>query len=168
MSTAASPAPSLARLKTAARAAATRAYAPYSGFRVGAAIWTDRGLFTGANVENASYGLTNCAERTAIFAAAAAGARRLECVVVYTPTPGPTAPCGACRQVIFEFGPEARVVSCCDSRETADTTVSALLPEAFGPGDLGASPVGYGAAGAPAGAASPGRRMPARRAKKAS
>lgn len=128
--------PDVAKLARAAKAAAAKAYAPYSGFRVGAAIWTDRGLFTGANVENASYGLTNCAERTAIFAAAAAGARRLECVVVYTPTPGATAPCGACRQVIFEFGPEARVVSCCDGKERIDTTIQALLPGAFGPADL--------------------------------
>lgn len=130
--------PDLAKMKRAARAAAEKAYAPYSGFRVGAAIWTDRGLFTGANVENASYGLTNCAERTAIFAAAAAGARKLKCVVVYTPTKGATAPCGACRQVIFEFGPEARVVSCCASAEAIDTTITALLPGAFGPADLGA------------------------------
>lgn len=128
----------LARMRRAAKAAAAKAYAPYSEFRVGAAIWTDKGLFTGANVENASYGLTNCAERTAIFAAAAAGARKLECVVVYTPTKGATAPCGACRQVIFEFGPQARVLSCCDSKETIDTTIQALLPGAFGPADLGA------------------------------
>ena len=168
MSPTPSPAPSPARLQAAARAAATHAYAPYSGFRVGAAIWTDRGLFTGANVENASYGLTSCAERTAIFAAAAAGARRLECVVVYTPTPRPTAPCGACRQVIFEFGPEARVVSCCDGSETLDTTVAALLPGAFGPADLGKNPSGYGAAGAAAGAVPSRRRIAARRAKKAS
>lgn len=138
--------PSLAKLQQAAQAAAARAYAPYSGFRVGAALWTDRGLFTGSNVENASYGLTNCAERTAIFAAAAAGARRLHCVVVYTSTPGATAPCGACRQVIFEFGgPEARVVSCCDGDEIIDTTCDALLPGAFGPADLGVEPAGQGA-----------------------
>jgi cytidine deaminase len=135
--TSAAAAPDPATLARAAKAAAAKAYAPYSGFRVGAAIWTDRGLFTGANVENASYGLTNCAERTAIFAAAAAGARRLHCVVVYTPTPGPTAPCGACRQVIFEFGPAARVVSCCDGKARIDTTIDALLPGAFGPDDLG-------------------------------
>lgn len=140
------PQPSLPKLQQAAKAAAAKAYAPYSGFRVGAAIWTDKGLFTGANVENASYGLTNCAERTAIFAAAAAGARRLECVVVYTPTPGATAPCGACRQVIFEFGgPEARVVCCCDGDEVIDTTCDALLPGAFGPADLGVNPADYGA-----------------------
>ncbi len=129
--------PDLAKLKRAAKAAAANAYAPYSRFRVGAAIWTDRGLFTGANVENASYGLTNCAERTAIFAAAAAGARKLECVVVYTPTKGATAPCGACRQVIFEFGPEARVISCCDGKEIVDVAIQTLLPGAFGPADLG-------------------------------
>ncbi len=132
-----SPAPDLALLARAAKSAAAKAYAPYSEFRVGAAIWTDRGLFTGANVENASYGLSNCAERTAIFAAVAAGARKLECVVVYTPTPGPTAPCGACRQVIFEFGPEARVVSCCAGKARIDTRIDALLPGAFGPADLG-------------------------------
>ncbi len=134
------PLPPLAKLKKAARDAASRAYAPYSEFRVGAAIWTDQGLFTGANVENASYGLTNCAERGAIFAAVAAGARRVECVVVHTPTPHPTAPCGACRQVIFEFGPEARVVTCCDGDDSVDTTIDALLPGAFGPADLGVSP----------------------------
>ncbi len=143
--------PSLAKLQKAAKAAAAQAYAPYSNFRVGAAIWTDKGLFTGANVENASYGLTNCAERTAIFAAAAAGARRLECVVVYTPTPGATAPCGACRQVIFEFGgPEARVVCCCDGDEVIDTTCDALLPGAFGPADLGVNPADYVATEKPA------------------
>ena len=84
-------------------------------------------------------------------------------MVVYTPTPDATAPCGACRQVIFEFGPEARVVSCCDGNEPVDTTVAALLPGAFGPGNLGKKDAAYGVAGAPA-----GRRMPVRRAKKAS
>jgi cytidine deaminase len=129
--------PNLNKLKRAAKAAAARAYAPYSGFKVGAAVWTERGMFTGANVENASYGLTNCAERTAIFAAAAAGARKLECVVVYTPTDGPTAPCGACRQVIFEFGAQARVISCCDGEQVIDVAITTLLPGAFGPADLG-------------------------------
>jgi cytidine deaminase len=155
--------PSLAQLRLAAQNAAALAYAPYSGFTVGAAVWTDRGLFTGANVENASYGLTNCAERTAIFAAAAAGARRVERVVVYTPTPSPTAPCGACRQVIFEFGPEAEVVSCCQGADTIETTIGALLPGAFGPADLGVEPADYGAAGKAAGA-----KPSAKRAKKTS
>lgn len=162
------PQPSLAKLRQAAKTAAARAYAPYSGFHVGAAIWTDKGLFTGANVENASYGLTNCAERTAIFAAAAAGARRLHCVVVYTPTPGATAPCGACRQVIFEFGgPDARVVSCCDVDEIIDTTCDALLPAAFGPADLGINPANYGAEDGAAGAED-SRKAASRRSKKTS
>lgn len=132
--------PDLAKLKRAAKAAAAKAYAPYSRFHVGAAIWTDKGLFTGANVENASYGLTNCAERTAIFAAVAAGARRLRCVVVYTATPAATAPCGACRQVIYEFGAGARVISVCDGKDQIDTSIEALLPGAFGPADLGKAP----------------------------
>lgn len=125
------------RLEKAARAAARQAYAPYSKFRVGAAILTSSGkVFAGCNVENASYGLCNCAERTAIFSAAAAGERGLRCVVVYTPTKTATTPCGACRQVINEFGPQARVISLCDSAERIDTTLDALLPGAFGPGDL--------------------------------
>lgn len=125
------------RLIRAARAAAGRAYAPYSKFPVGAAALTGRGrIYTGANVENASHGLCNCAERTAIFAAAAAGERELRCVVVYTPTRMATAPCGACRQVIHEFGPRARVLSVCDSADRIDTTLDALLPRAFGPADL--------------------------------
>lgn len=128
--------PSDARLASLAREAAQNAYAPYSGFSVGAAIWTDKGLFIGCNVENASYGLTNCAERTAIFAAAAAGARRLECVAVFADTPSPTAPCGACRQVIHEFGPAARVLLVNRSSPLVETSLPALLPAAFGPADL--------------------------------
>lgn len=155
--------PPIGQLRLAAQNAAALAYAPYSGFTVGAAVWTDRGLFTGANVENASYGLTNCAERTAIFAAAAAGARRVERVVVYTPTPSPTAPCGACRQVIFEFGPDAEVVSCCRGEDTLETTIDALLPGAFGPADLGIEPADYGTTGKAAAA-----RPSAKRAKKTS
>ncbi|MFI5336944.1 MAG: cytidine deaminase [Opitutales bacterium] len=127
------------KLTAAARTAAGRAYAPYSRFRVGAAILTSTGkIYSGCNVENASYGLTNCAERTAIFNAVAAGEKnlKLRCVVVYTPTKSATAPCGACRQVIYEFGPAARVISCCDSREFLDVSIDALLPGAFGPHDL--------------------------------
>lgn len=129
----------LQQLKGAARKASQQAYAPYSKFKVGAAILTASGkIYTGCNVENASYGLCNCAERTAIFSAVAAGEKKLklECVVVYTPTPTATAPCGACRQVIYEFGPKARVVSFCRSRDMQDSTIDALLPGAFGPADL--------------------------------
>jgi cytidine deaminase len=125
------------KLKAAAKAAAMRAYAPYSKFRVGAAVLTESGrVFSGCNVENASYGLCNCAERTAIFSAVAAGELKVRCVVVYTPTKTATAPCGACRQVINEFGPEARVISFCQGREELDVTLGALLPGAFGPADL--------------------------------
>lgn len=127
----------LSKLERAARAAAKQAYAPYSHFPVGAAILTSRGqVFSGCNVENASYGLCNCAERTAIFNAVAAGQRQLRCVVVYTPTKTATMPCGACRQVINEFGPDARVIAICDGRERIETTLAALLPGAFGPADL--------------------------------
>ncbi len=124
----------------------TLAYAPYSGFHVGAAIWTNAGMFSGANVENASYGLCNCAERTAIFSAVAAGARRLYCVAVFTPTPMPTMPCGACRQVIHEFGPESMVVSNCSGSDEINTVIGALLPGAFGPSDLGVDPTSQRAA----------------------
>lgn len=126
-----------ARLEKAARAAAGKSYSPYSKFRVGAAVLTGSGkIFAGCNVENASYGLCNCAERTAIFSAAAAGERNVRCVVVYTPTETVTSPCGACRQVINEFGPDARVISICDSDARIDTTLAALLPRAFGPKNL--------------------------------
>lgn len=131
------PPATLRRLEKAARAAARTAYAPYSKFRVGAAVLTGSGkIFAGANVENASYGLCNCAERTAIFAAVAAGERRVRALVVYTPTATPTAPCGACRQVINEFGPDAIVVSCCNRPARIETTLQRLLPEAFGPENL--------------------------------
>jgi cytidine deaminase len=127
----------LKKLKIAARSAAGRAYAPYSRFRVGAATLTDAGkIFSGCNVENASYGLCNCAERTAIFSAVAAGERKLQCVVVYTATKTATAPCGACRQVIHEFGPQARVISFCATDDEIDVSIDALLPGAFGPADL--------------------------------
>ncbi len=129
----------LQKLKAAAKAAAGQAYAPYSNFRVGAAVLTSSGkIYSGCNVENASYGLTNCAERTAIFKAVAArkGKMKLQCVVVYTPTLTATAPCGACRQVIYEFGPDARVISFCAGPKQIDVTINALLPKAFGPADL--------------------------------
>jgi cytidine deaminase len=127
----------LRKLKTAAKAAARRAYAPYSGFPVGAAVLGASGkIFSGCNVENASYGLAICAERAAIFQAIASGEKRIKCVVVYTPTKTATAPCGACRQVIHEFGPDARVLSICESREHLDVSLAALLPGAFGPADL--------------------------------
>lgn len=129
------------RLDAAARAASQLAYAPYSGFSVGAAILAASGkVYTGANVENASYGLCNCAERTAIFHAISQGESRIVAVAVYTPTTTATLPCGACRQVIREFGPEATIRSTCRSREVIETSLQTLLPAAFGPEDLGRRP----------------------------
>ena len=134
------PPPTLRRLEKAARAAAKSAYAPYSNFNVGAAVLAGSGrIYAGANVENASYGLCNCAERTAIFSAAAAGERTLRAVVVYTPTASPTMPCGACRQVLNEFGPDAIGVAICDSRERIESGLPALLAHPFGPKNLAAS-----------------------------
>lgn len=131
------PEATIRKLERGARAAAKRAYAPYSRFRVGAAILSGSGnIYTGCNVENASYGLACCAERNAIFAAVAAGESALTAVLVYTPTPKPTAPCGACRQVIREFGPDAVVVSVCDGEGRTVSTLDQLLPGSFGPEDL--------------------------------
>jgi cytidine deaminase len=125
-------------LAAAAKAASARAYCPYSKFPVGAAVLTDSGeVFTGCNVENASYGLTICAERNAIFQAVARGQTTILAVAIYTPTTFPSAPCGACRQVINEFGPDADIVSVCDGPETLRTTLGRLLPDAFGPRNLG-------------------------------
>jgi cytidine deaminase len=125
------------RLETAARRAAKASYSPYSKFRVGAAVLTENGkVFAGCNVENASYGLCNCAERTAIFSAVAAGQRSIRAIAIYTPTREVTAPCGACRQVINEFGPESLVISVCDTKDRQETAASQLLPAAFGPRNL--------------------------------
>jgi homotetrameric cytidine deaminase len=128
-------------LVAAALAVRKRAYAPYSRFRVGAALLTSRGeIVAGCNVENISYGLTNCAERTAIFAARAAGqlgsARggpTIVAIAVVGKGAAPLTPCGACRQVIAEFGPGCTVI-CANLRgERHLTTLADLLPDAFGP-----------------------------------
>lgn len=120
-----------------AQIAAEQAYCPYSNFRVGAAVLTRSGkIYTGCNVENASYGLTICAERNSIFHMVAEGDREIDTIVIYTPTSTPTAPCGGCRQVINEFGPHSRVVSVCSGPERIDATLEELLPGAFGPKNL--------------------------------
>jgi cytidine deaminase len=125
------------KLEKAARNAAKRAYAPYSRFRVGAAVLMNSGrIFTGGNVENASYGLCLCAERAAIAAAVSAGERLLRAVAIFTPTPVPTSPCGACRQVIGEFGRDALVISICESKGRFETRLPELLPESFGAKNL--------------------------------
>ncbi|HEX3148564.1 MAG TPA: cytidine deaminase [Gemmataceae bacterium] len=127
----------LDRLRSLAKEAAVRAYSPYSKFRVGAALQTKSGAhFVGCNVENASYGLTICAERNAVFHMVAAGERDVAIVVIYTPTSTPTAPCGACRQVLNEFNPDVEVVSVCDGPDEIRCTLRDLLPRAFGPANL--------------------------------
>ena len=127
----------VAELIARAKAASTRAHCPYSKFPVGVALLTSTDeIYSGCNVENASYGLTICAERNAVFHAVAEGMVAIKTLVVYTPTPTPTAPCGACRQVLNEFGPGAQVLCVCDGPETIELTVSELLPEAFGPANL--------------------------------
>ena len=121
------------QLIEAARAMLDRAYAPYSKFHVGAAILTEAGnMYTGCNVENASYGVTNCAERTAIFTAVAAEGptMKLRAVVVLNSATMPCSPCGACRQVIYEFGPNAIVIY--QGKGTlAEATAEQLLPAGF-------------------------------------
>jgi cytidine deaminase len=122
-----------ADLVAAARAARKRAHAPYSRFQVGAAVVDERGrIHVGCNVENASYGLTICAERNAVAAAVAAGARALRAVAVVTPTRPPGTPCGACRQVLAEFGDgDTRVLLASPTGRAEETTLGALLPRGF-------------------------------------
>ena len=119
-------------LAAAAKDASARAYCPYSRFPVGAAVRArDGALFAGCNVENASFGLTVCAERNAIFGAVGAGVRDLVALVVYTPTPSPVTPCGACRQVLSEFAPGADVICVCAGPKRLTFTASDLLPNGF-------------------------------------
>lgn len=122
-----------------AREARAHAYAPYSRFPVGAALLAEDGrVFTGVNVENASYGLGNCAERVAIGRAVTEGVRRFRAVAVTGPQDDiPCAPCGACRQVLHEFGPDLWVISP-EANEAGFSmiTMRDLLPGAFGPARL--------------------------------
>jgi len=118
-------------LLEAAEAARGRAYAPYSKFTVGAALLcSDGSVVTGSNVENASYGLTMCAERSALFSAVSAGQRRFSAIAVAGPPGVMTAPCGACRQALAEFGTGLRVLYTSEDQPVA-TTLAALLPAAF-------------------------------------
>ena len=121
------------RLLQAARKAMRHAYAPYSQFKVGAALVTSAGeVFTGCNVENASYGLSNCAERTAVFAAIAHSGPGLSirAIAVVNDQGVPCSPCGACRQVIYEFGPQATVFFE-SSKGWKESHITELLPEGF-------------------------------------
>ena len=122
-----------------ARDFATRAYVPYSNFPVGAAVLTADGTIVGGvNIENASFGLTCCGERTAIFTAAAQGHRTIAAVAVSAPRQPGTTPCGACRQVLNEFKPDhgELIVLLDTGAEPIQTTLGTLLPDAFGPRDL--------------------------------
>ena len=126
-----------ARLLQSAIQAQSFAYAPYSRFPVGAALLCEHGqIFCGCNVENASYGLTICAERAALFGAVAQGVRRFRAVFIAAPTEGPVAPCGACRQVLTEFAPDLLVYSRGRGGEIARWRLDDLLPRAMGPADL--------------------------------
>ena len=120
------------RLVLAARGMQRHAYCPYSNYRVGAALEAQDGtVFLGCNVENASYGLTICAERAAVFAAVGAGARRFTRIVIATDSEPPAPPCGACRQVLAEFGSELEVESVGPS-QSKRWRIGDLLPDAFG------------------------------------
>jgi cytidine deaminase len=121
-----------------AMAAMERAYAPYSGFRVGAALLAADGSITeGCNVENASYPAGICAERAAVSAAIARGVRDFTAIVIATEAERPTPPCGMCRQVMMEFAPRLEVLSVTRGGADARWTMSDLLPEAFTPTSLG-------------------------------
>lgn len=114
------------------------AYVPYSKFPVGAALVTKEGtVYTGCNIENASYPLTNCAERTAVFKAVSEGEKDFQMLVVTGDTEGPISPCGACRQVLVEFcDPDMPVVLTNKKGDIKETTVSELLPGAFKEKDM--------------------------------
>lgn len=121
------------RLLRSARKAMKNSYAPYSKFHVGAAVLTSAGdIFVGCNVENASYGMTNCAERTAIFSAVAEKGPKVEiqAVAVTSDPEVPCAPCGACRQVIYEFGPDAMIFYQ-GKKGPTQSHITELLPEGF-------------------------------------
>jgi cytidine deaminase len=120
------------KLVKAARRARTRAVARFSKFKVGAAVETARGkIYTGCNIENASYGLTLCAERVAVFKALSEGERRFKRVAVVANTERLTPPCGACRQILWEFCKDAEIILANLKGKTAVRRMKTLLPEPF-------------------------------------
>ena len=114
-----------------AREAQEKAYAPYSGFRVGAAVYADGDIFQGVNVENAAYGATICAERAAVIAAVTAGCLDVTAIAIVGDSDAPIVPCGCCRQVLAEFNPEMRVIMGGSGDEVRVMTLDELLPEPF-------------------------------------
>ena len=116
-----------------------QAYTPYSTFKVGAAVLTAGGrVFRGCNIENASYGLTNCAERTAIFKAVSEGEPKVEAIAIVADTEGPVSPCGACRQVIAEFSDNNTKVYLSNLKgDLLETSIAELLPGFFKSTDMG-------------------------------
>lgn len=125
------------QLEQAARQAFTKSYSPYSGFAVGAALLTDDGnIVTGCNVENASYGLTLCAERVALAKAVSDGYRNFATLVVFTSTPTPTPPCGACLQMLAEFAPNLHIIAICRTDLILAGPLHSFLPHAFNKGSL--------------------------------
>lgn len=122
----------------AAQTAQRNAYAPYSQFQVGAALLAEDGrVFSGANVENISYGLTQCAERNAIGAAVSAGARSFRALLILSSGPRAARPCGACRQVLGEFRPPFPVRCVSSAGDATESDTEQLLPDAFGPDAMG-------------------------------
>ena len=114
-----------------AREAQEKAYAPYSGFRVGAAVYANGEIFQGVNVENSAYGSTICAERVALTAAITGGCKDITAIAIVGASESPTVPCGCCRQVLAEFNPDLRIIMGGTSDEVSVMTLAELLPEAF-------------------------------------
>ena len=127
----------IARLLGLAIEARKNSYSPYSNFPIGAALLCKNGeIYTGTNVENASYGLTNCAERTAIFKAVSEGVREFDTMVVVADTERPIPPCGACQQVILEFGEDIQVILANLKGDYQQYQIKDLLPGAFNRKDM--------------------------------
>lgn len=125
------------QLIAAATKAREMAYVPYSNYKVGAALLGKSGrIYTGCNVENASYGASICAERTALVKAISEGEREFSMIAVVTDSPKPSSPCGICRQVLYEFGPEIRLILANLQGDSFETSIAEYLPDGFGPRDL--------------------------------